>query len=79
MQTAINATKLKCLYLLQEERFFFLSIYKLHWVLPYHALNSDFDNFETPRIIGIRDFFIKISIKCTFSLKFLGNILIFFN
>jgi hypothetical protein len=24
------------------------SIYELHWVLPYHALNSKFDNFETP-------------------------------
>jgi hypothetical protein len=52
---------------------------KLKWVLPYHALNSDFDNFETPCIIRIRDFFIEISIKCTFSLKLLGNILIFFN
>jgi hypothetical protein len=24
------------------------SIYKLHCILPYHALNSEFVNFETP-------------------------------
>jgi hypothetical protein len=25
--------------------------FELHWVLPYHALNSEFANFETPCII----------------------------
>jgi hypothetical protein len=29
---------------------FFLSIYGLQWTLPYHALNSEFANFETPCI-----------------------------
>jgi hypothetical protein len=44
-------TKLKCLYLLQEERFFFKVFFELHWALPYHALNSKFANFETPCIM----------------------------
>jgi hypothetical protein len=28
--------------------FFFQVFFELHWVLPYHALNSEFANFETP-------------------------------
>jgi hypothetical protein len=32
--------------------FIYLSIYGLHWVLPYHTLNSEFANFGTPCIKG---------------------------
>jgi hypothetical protein len=32
----------------RKSDFFFLSICELHCVLPYHALNSEVANFETP-------------------------------
>jgi hypothetical protein len=40
----MQAAKLKCLISSSG------SIYELHWVLPYHTLNSEFANFETPCI-----------------------------
>jgi hypothetical protein len=33
------------------------NIYELHWALPYHALNSEFANFETPYIILYKSIF----------------------
>jgi hypothetical protein len=44
---------LKCLYLLQEEQFFFEVFFELHWVLPYHALNSEFAIFEIPCVLFV--------------------------
>jgi hypothetical protein len=31
--------------------FFFKVFFELHWVLPYHALNSEFAIFEAPCIV----------------------------
>jgi hypothetical protein len=42
--------KIKMLISASGRAIFFLSIYDLHRVLPYHALNSEFANFETPCI-----------------------------
>jgi hypothetical protein len=35
--------------------------FDLHWVLPYHALNSELANFETPCIIKSRSEFFVLS------------------
>jgi hypothetical protein len=34
----------------RRAKFFFKVFFELHWVLPYHGLNSEFENFETPCI-----------------------------
>jgi hypothetical protein len=34
----------------RKNEFVFQVFFELHWVLPYHALNSEFPNFETPCI-----------------------------
>jgi hypothetical protein len=67
----------------RNSEFFFLSIYGLHWVLPYHALNSEFANFETPCIKGnfsiCTNLYPKGRIVIFLSLSTLPNIFVVFS
>ncbi|CAH1365183.1 unnamed protein product [Tenebrio molitor] len=48
LTTKIYSSRLYVISFSGRAIFFFKVFFELHWLLPYHALNSELANFEIP-------------------------------